>query len=178
MSLVSYMNSVSLPPRIRRAANRFTTAFGLPAYVKVTLLPTWAMLGVSRAAILAVQFKRLAPRLGVDLGPFFAVPLVTPEQERRARQIQSVIALAARYTPWTSNCFPQAIVARVLLGMSGIPYTLFFGVAREDNTKEIQAHAWVCSGPVFVSGGRGAHRFTIVRAFASSDVSRAMSASS
>ena len=41
---------------------------GLPLFTKVWFLPTWGALGVSRALIIAVPFRALAPRLGTAQG--------------------------------------------------------------------------------------------------------------
>lgn len=82
-------------------------------------------------------------------------------------QIGRVVHLAARYTPWNSNCFPQAVVARLLLGLYGIPYILFLGVSRVPDTRGMTAHAWVAAGRVRVTGGAGFTQFTTVSCFVS-----------
>ena len=82
--------------------------------------------------------------------------------------------LAARYTPWTSNCFPQAVVARMLLGIHRIPYAIHFGLMPESRTGSgapapaaprsagMRAHAWVVAGRVPVTGGHAFHQYTVV----------------
>jgi hypothetical protein len=137
---------------------------GLPLFTKVWLVPAWLELGLSRALILVVPFRTLAPRLGTAQGTAANVPLLTPAQEARARAIGRTIRLAARYTPWTSNCFPQAVVARTMLGMHGIPYAIHFGLTRDGNSAMV-AHAWVVAGRVPVTGGHSFHRYTVVGVF-------------
>ena len=126
----------------------------------------WMGLGVAKAAIFTVTFKRLVPCLGVSVGLKPWLPLLEAAQERRARQISVVVQLAARYTPWESNCFPQAVVARFLLGWYRVPYCLFFGVCRESGTGAFDAHAWVGSGRVRVTGHNGFHKYVVVGVFA------------
>jgi hypothetical protein len=151
---------------------------GLPLFTKVWFLPTWVALGVSRALILAVPFRRLAPRLGTAQGTSAHVPLLTEALESRARAIGRTVRLAARYTPWTSNCFPQAVVARMLLGLHGIPYAIHFGLMPESRvgaaapapaapgSAGMRAHAWVVAGRVPVTGGHSFHQYTVVGVFA------------
>ena len=164
---------------------------GLPLFTKVWFLPTWVALGVSRALILAVPFRRLAPRLGTAQGTSAHVPLLSEAQESRAHAIGRTVRLAARYTPWTSNCFPQAVVARMLLGIHGIPYAIHFGLMPESRdgaaaganelaerprsgapapaaprSAGMRAHAWVVAGRVPVTGGHSFHQYTVVGVFA------------
>lgn len=138
-----------------------------PVFIKLWLLPAWLLLGVSRGLILLVSFRRLAPWLGVHDGIAAWVPLLDAVQEARALEIGRLVRLAARYTPWKSNCFPQAVTARLLLGLYRIPYTLYFGLAREPAQGEMKAHAWVAAGRVRVTGGAGFRQFTVVGCFVS-----------
>jgi len=135
------------------------------AFVRSWLLPAWLMLGVSRALILLVSFRRLAPRLGAHAGVDPWVPLLDEMQEARALEIGRAVRLAARYTPWQSSCFPQAVAARLLLGLYRIPYALYFGLARDPENTDMKAHAWVAAGRVRVTGGTGFGQFTVVGCF-------------
>lgn len=137
----------------------------LGAWLQLWFLPTWLLLGLARLVILTVSFRRLAPRLGTANGPHALVPLITTAQRTRAVQIGRVVRLAAGYTPWVSNCFPQAVVARLLLGLHGIPYAVYFGLSRDAQTGAMLAHAWVAAGPVCVAGGYSFNEYTVVGCF-------------
>jgi hypothetical protein len=150
---------------IRTLIRKVRSFAGLPLFTKVWLVPAWLELGLSRALILVVPFRTLAPRLGTAQGTAANVPLLTPAQEARARAIGRTIRLAARYTPWTSNCFPQAVVARTMLGMHGIPYAIHFGLMPDGNAG-MRAHAWVVAGRVPVTGGHSFSHYTVVGVFA------------
>lgn len=138
-----------------------------PLFVWIWLSPVWALLGFSKALIFVVPFNRLHPWLGDDAGIAPLRPLIDPLQIRRAIQIGHVINLAARLTPWNTNCFPQAIVARILLGLYKIPYALCLGVKRDPAESGLQAHAWVAAGSVNVTGGASFARYTVVAMFLS-----------
>jgi len=146
---------LSLPRRIYSLLRK-------PRFIVFWLFPVWVMLGISRLMILTVTFRRLAPHLGHPVGLNACTHLLTSQQQRRAFQISQVIRLSSRYCPWVSNCFPQAVTARLLLGLYRIPYSLYFGVARDEDTREFKAHAWVAAGRVPVTGGQSFGNFTIV----------------
>lgn len=147
---------------LQRKARSF---HGQSRFIQAWFFPIWLLLGLSKALIFTVSFRRLAPRLGRQAGIAPWVPVLSPAQEVRALQIGRAMRLAARYTPWDSNCFPQAVTARVLLGLYGIPYALYFGLMRDRDVSGLKAHAWVVAGRVPVTGGASFGQFTVVGVF-------------
>jgi hypothetical protein len=127
----------------------------LPILTILWLPAVWLLLGLSRAAILLVSFKRLSRFLGQSTDRFDFVPAITEQQADRVIQIRKLVRVAARNTPWVSNCFPQAIVVRLLMGIYRIPYALYFGLRRDVETGDLMAHAWVMSGEYGVCGVLG-----------------------
>ncbi|ADL54866.1 hypothetical protein Galf_0830 [Gallionella capsiferriformans ES-2] len=144
-------------------------------FVKTWFLPVWFLLGVSRSLVLIIPFRHLAPRLGVRTGILPWVALVDSGREARALSIARVVQTAASYTPWVSNCFPQAVVARILLGIYCVPYCLFFGVTRDPTGSTLKAHAWVTAGRVRVTGGESFGQFTVLGCFVSPCLAHAIS---
>lgn len=136
-----------------------------PGFEQAWFVPVWLLLGTSRLLILFVPFRRLAPRLGQQAGIAPWVPLVGERREARAISIARVVALAARHTPWEANCFSQALAARILLGIYGVRYCLFFGIERGSAGTTMTAHAWIASGRVAVTGGASFDRFAVVACF-------------
>lgn len=150
--------------RFGMLARKLGTLRRLPAWVWLGLLPTWLMLGLARLLVLSVPFQRIAQVLGRHAGPLLYVPLLPPEQQHRVRQLSTMVQLMARYAPWQANCFAQAITARLWLACLRLPGAIYFGVCKLPDGS-MQAHAWVCSGPVAVTGGRSFGRFTVVATF-------------
>jgi hypothetical protein len=134
------------------AARKLHTAARQPLFVWLWLVPVWIAIGLASAIIVLVPFRHLAPLLGQNLGTGAFVPCAGEAQVRRAQQIGRTIAIAARYAPFRSNCYPQALVACALCTLWGVPYALFFGVRIEEAGK-LDAHAWVVSGRVTLTGG-------------------------
>jgi hypothetical protein len=137
-----------------------------PAFFQLYFFPTWCILGLARMLVLSIPFRHIAPRLGHHAGVHAAVPLIAPEAIVRARQISRLIVTTARYCPWNANCFAQTITARFWLGIYGIPYALYFGLKKGED-QQLLAHAWVCAGPVRVTGGDSFQEFTVVSMFVS-----------
>lgn len=149
-----------------RIARKLRTIWALPLFTLVWLFPVWVLLGLSRLAILTVPLRRLSPLYGQDIGICPWIPLANAQETARARDIRRVIGLAASYSPWTANCYPQALVARILMGLYGLPYAIHFGLRRDGAGHEIAAHAWVVCGPVAVTGDHSFGAYTVVRSFA------------
>lgn len=128
--------------------------------------PAFLLLGLSRAALLTLPFRRIAPLLGRDMRAAVAVPLAGEQEVARALHIGRAVRTAARYTPWQSRCLAQAMAARALLGLCGLPYGLYLGVDGRGRSAVV-AHAWVCCGRAAVTGGHAFGRYAVVGTFAS-----------
>lgn len=153
------MSGLPLLRRIRNFSRR-------DRFVRYWLFPAWIGLGLASLAISTVSFRRLAPRLGDWRGVEKPTVSLTAPQVLRARQVGETIRLAARFAPWRADCYPQAILARLMLGMNGIPYTLAMGVKRDAADGAMLAHAWVQCGSVSVTGGDGDAEYRAVAIFA------------
>jgi len=135
----------------------------LPRFQKIYFLPAWLLLGVARALILVIPLHKLAAILGERCDPM--VQMLDTDQQRRAIEIGRVVKLAARYTPWSSNCFAQALLASMWCRARGVPATMFLGLERA-GTGQLQAHAWLCAGRITVTGGLAFERYVPVACFA------------
>ena len=135
-------------------------------FIKVWFFPVWIGLGVASLAITTLAFGRIAPRLGESCGITKPDLTASAAEGMRAIQIGRTVQLAARYAPWRADCYPQAIVARLLLGLYGLPFTVSMGVRRDPATGTAQAHAWVQCGQICVTGGDGDQAHSVVAVFA------------
>ncbi len=131
------------------------------------LVQLLVLLGVARLALRIVPFRRLARHL--DPLQAETPPDAPPDHLAQARRVGLAIARVSPYTPWTSNCFPQALAAKYWLGRRGIPATLYLGVALHKAAdfprSEMIAHAWLRCGPLLVTGGPGHERYTVTAHF-------------
>jgi hypothetical protein len=132
------------------------------------------LLGVFRAAILLLPFRRITAMMGlVQVTPdrfSGGTPVAAPEQFGWALQ-----AAAAR-TPWESACLVQALAGMVMLSRRNVSSTLYLGVAKDASGSEaMAAHAWLRSGNSIVTGGAGSERYAAISSFCRSVPSAAES---
>jgi hypothetical protein len=133
------------------------------------LLVSWILLGVARALTAVLPFRVVRHLLGEPQDGFVGTPdepaplSTDAEQRGRAWRIGVLIGRAAARTPWRADCYPQALTARALLGLAGIPHRVTFGVRRDAG--RLVAHAWVDVDGVPVTGGDG-RDWTAVGSFA------------
>jgi hypothetical protein len=153
---LSTNRSIGLMRRIKRY-------WTLPRHERLGLPAAFVLLGLSRLAILVLPFKTLVGRLGDGHGTEAVVPVVSRSALQHATRIGWVVRTAARWTPWTSNCFAQSLTSAVLLQRAGIPHAIYFGLAKNDQQRAgLDAHAWVATGPRAVVGGHSFDRFVVV----------------
>jgi len=136
----------------------------LPWADQALFFGVYGLLGLARLAILTLPFCWISPWLGESVQLAGRSPLLNPGQARAARRAGRLVRMAARYTPWESKCLAQAMVAKFLLVGWRVPYAFYFGVAR-DPREGMKAHAWVCAGPVYVTGGNGFASYAVVSVY-------------
>ncbi len=142
--------------------------FALPWWQRGVFVQAWFMLGWMRIAIVTTSFKHLARRLEHHRQPLALSP-VGPEQLRVAHCIGRLVAAAAKYTPWRSQCLAQVLVVQRLLARRDIAGQFYLGVRRgreaTDDPTGLSAHAWLQCGQYIVNGAAGHEAFTVVSAF-------------
>ncbi|MCC4619702.1 lasso peptide biosynthesis B2 protein [Xanthomonas cassavae CFBP 4642] len=147
---------------VRQSLLAFTR---LPRFERLLLVPTWLLLGAARGAVRWIGFRHLARWVGHQMAVPPALPRLDERAQRRALQIGRTVRLAARHTPWRSNCLAQALASHCLLVVFRVAHVLCLGVARSADGAALQAHAWVVAGSQHVTGGHGTDRFTRVGCF-------------
>lgn len=147
---------MDIPVTVNTSLRKFVTLLRLPLADKWLFLQIYILLGLTRFAILTVPFAKMSVYYGQRMVE--SPPEANPEHLKTARKIGWAIRKMSAYTPWKSNCYPQALTAKYLLQRRGIQTTLYFGAAFK-TSKEMEAHAWVRCGQLFVTGGPGHQSF-------------------
>ncbi|WP_238358058.1 lasso peptide biosynthesis B2 protein [Cohnella zeiphila] len=132
-----------------------------PAEKKRLMLEALVYLAWARIMKL-LPFSRLAPSLGRPMKETANVHDLM--QERSIRRISEAVRVMSRHTFWESQCLVQALAAKKMLERRHMDSTLYLGTARDERGNLI-AHAWLRSGPIYVTGAGERHRFTTVAAF-------------
>ncbi|AIQ62616.1 hypothetical protein D3C81_210070 [compost metagenome] len=143
--------------KIRRLAGLDRTT--LRFYIEAFVLLGWAR------TLLYYKFSRVAPQLG-RRGEETAMQ-ADPQHLAFLNHIANSINTISRYTPWQSKCLVRAIAGMKMLERRGIDSTLYLGTGKDENGMLI-AHAWLRSGPYYISGAEVMDRFVTVDKFAKS----------
>jgi hypothetical protein len=128
---------------------------------KIMFLEAFLLLGWARILKL-VPFSKVASSLGeqnVETDNTFAgnKPIL--------KEISEAIHIMSSYTLWESQCLVKAIAGMKMLERRRIESTLYLGTGR-DETGKLVAHAWLRSGPYYISGAEGMEKFAVVGKFA------------
>ncbi|MCR2802524.1 lasso peptide biosynthesis B2 protein [Paenibacillus soyae] len=126
-------------------------------------LEAYICLGLARIQLYR-PFAKVAPTLGVRME-------VTTEtcddllKRRQIKQIASAVDIMSRRTIWESKCFVRAIANMRMLARRGIESTLYLGTGKDEHGR-LAAHAWLRSGPIYLSGADVMKDFVVVETFA------------
>ena len=144
---------------------KFKKFAALPPDEKRLFLEAYVTLGIMRAAILTVSFKKLTAKL--EHFPSAVIPEeVSARQLDTAKKIGRIIAAAAAHTPWESACLAQSLTAQKMLQKRKIAGVFYLGVAKDEEAKEkMKAHAWSQCGEIILTGGAGHEKFTVLSVF-------------
>ena len=132
---------------------------------KKLFFEAYMTLGIMRAAILIVSFKRLTRSLE-HMPKKEEISTLDDNQISKATTVGQAIIRAAAYTPWESACLAQSLTAQKMLKKRGIPGVFYLGAAKDKESKEkMKAHAWSQCGDTIITGGGGHEEFTVLSVF-------------
>ncbi|MFK4391690.1 stage V sporulation protein S [Bacillus sp. AFS026049] len=139
---------------------------------KTKLLYIEAFLHLGRARYLkSISFSKVAPTLGEQMKES-SYELIAADKEILAN-VSRAINIMSRYTIWESQCLVKAMAAMKMLEKREIDSTLYLGTAKDENGGLI-AHAWLRSGPYYITGAEVMDRFTVVSKFSKKNVNRVL----
>jgi hypothetical protein len=129
---------------------------------KLLLIEAYIQLGLARY-LKSIPFSKVAPSLGDEMKetPYS----IDSSNKEILSSISRAIQIMSSYTFWESQCLVKAIAGMKMLERRGIESTLYLGTAKDENG-ELIAHAWLRSGPYYISGADVMKGFTVVAKFA------------
>jgi hypothetical protein len=129
---------------------------------KLLLIEAYIQLGLARY-LKSIPFSKVAPSLGDEMKetPYS----IDSSNKEILSSISQAIQIMSSYTFWESQCLVKAIAGMKMLERRGIESTLYLGTAKDENG-ELIAHAWLRSGPYYISGADVMKGFTVVAKFA------------
>ena len=129
---------------------------------KILFFQAFFLSGIARIAILFIPFKVVKRFLGTPKKE--SSYEIKIEEYRRVKRVAWAVNQASKYTPWESKCLVKAITAQRMLKTYKTYSTIYLGVNKNEKNN-MQAHAWLRSGSVFVTGGYEKDNFKEVAKF-------------
>lgn len=120
-----------------------------------------------RLCIIILPRKVVYSWLGVYQKKAHFCTVVSPESLRKAQQLGRFVENLCNRLPINASCLVQSLIIRRYLDDDNIPYLIHVGLAKKSNNKQMQlsAHAWVCVGPLVVTGGKFFREFTVLSTY-------------
>jgi hypothetical protein len=129
---------------------------------KLLLIEAFILLGWARF-LKSIPFSKIAPTLGKQM--YETSYSIADSDKKILSHVSQAVNIMSRYTFWESMCLVKAIAAMKMLQRRKIECTLYLGTAKDETGKMI-AHAWLRSGPIYITGSEIMERFTVVNKFA------------
>jgi hypothetical protein len=128
---------------------------------KLLLVEAFFLLGWARI-LKSMSFSKVAPSLGEHMNE---TSLNIDESKKQLlKNVSEAVNLMSRYTFWESMCLVKAIAAMKMLERRHIESTIYLGTAK-DKTGKLIAHAWLRSGPFYITGAEVMDQFVVVSKF-------------
>ncbi|QNF26179.1 lasso peptide biosynthesis B2 protein [Metabacillus elymi] len=141
--------------------NRIQIFLSQKPKTQLLFIEAFILLGWARK-VKEKPFAEVAPLLGMKMDE---TAVSTVIDKKAVKEVASAVNVMSRYTFWESMCLVKAIAAMKMLERRKIESTLYLGTAKDENGKLI-AHAWLRSGPYYLTGSEEMKRFTVVGKFA------------
>jgi len=127
-------------------------------------IEAYVKLGIVRAAILTLPFKKLVKSLDHHKGA--VAPSLNRVQMETALAIGEAVRTAAGNTPWESACLAQTLTAQKMLSKRGIGGIFHLGAAMDDAAgEEFKAHAWLLCDNAIITGEAGHEQYAVLSTF-------------
>ncbi|WP_338470946.1 lasso peptide biosynthesis B2 protein [Niallia sp. XMNu-256] len=147
---------------------KLKTFLKLDRKTKWLLLEAYVHLAKARY-LKSVPFSKVAPSLGESMRE---TSFATNESKNAdLARVSRAIHLMSRYTFWESECLVKAIAGMRMLEKRNIESTLYLGTAKNEKGGMI-AHAWLRSGPYYISGAEEMNQFSVIAKFAKGNGNR------
>ncbi|HEX4848452.1 MAG TPA: lasso peptide biosynthesis B2 protein [Novosphingobium sp.] len=137
--------------RLARLRRKWRAWRGYAFADRLLIVEAAVWLAAARLFVLLLPFRWLGPWLRKTTTP--------PDRPALAPRIGRAVLTASRHVPWQAACLPQALAAKLMLGLRGQGAVVHLG-AKLDETGALAAHAWLTCGDNLVTGGEGLPGYT------------------
>lgn len=137
---------------------KLQTIRNLPAATSWLFLKAVFISAVVRATLLFLPFKKVLSWLGEPNKE--TAQDTTAAYTAYAHKVKTALWLCNKYTPWKTECYVQALTARILLRRKGVPSTIYIGF-RKNSDNQYEGHAWLRTGGIIVTGNKKLSAFHV-----------------
>ena len=134
----------------------------LPFLRQKMLIEAVVLTGIARFAVLTLPFRWICKVFGSQMASTSETSV--PSKCYRLQDISWAIEASSRRVPWNANCLAKAIAGTIMLRRRKAEGTVYFGVLKNESGG-CEAHAWLRSGDVILTGAGGLKKFAVVSTF-------------
>lgn len=139
-------------------SHKIKSFFNTQASLKILFVKAWFLSAIVKFTLIFLPFKKVMDwqgKLNVD------TPVIPDQASLKFRQsLQSAMRLCDKYTFWKTECYTQALTAKILLNSKGLPGTLYIGF-RKDEQGGYGGHAWLRSYNMIITGFKEMEKFQV-----------------
>jgi hypothetical protein len=138
--------------------HKIATMRGLPSQTLGLFVTAIFISAAVRFTLLFLKFSRVLKWLGSANKE--SPEDITASQEQYLHKVKTALWLCNKYTPWNTECYVQAVTAKILLRRKCIPATVYIGFKKQASGK-MTGHAWLRCGRLIVTGNKGHEAFQV-----------------
>jgi hypothetical protein len=133
--------------KLLKKANSFIK---MPALRKRLFVEAVYTSAIVKFSLLFMPFNQVSRWLG-NRNPEVSDAQTLSEKDVYLLETQKALKLCDKYTPWPTECYTQALTAKILLQRRAISSVLYIGFKKGENN-HFEGHAWLISQSHVITG--------------------------
>jgi len=141
-----------------RLIKKIQSFFRADRTVKILFLRAFLLSAIVKFTLVFLPFRKVMNWQG-------KINMESPDRRDDAslefrKSLQSAMRLCDRYTFWKTECYTQALTAKIILNKKGIPGTVYIGFNKTEKG-EYKGHAWLRSYDRVITGDTEKNSYTV-----------------
>jgi len=141
-----------------RIIQKISSFLSLSREVKCLFFKAYFLSGLVKLTLIFLPFRKVLSWQG-------QINTSTPQNEDPTtaafrKSLQQAMILCDKYTLWKTECYTQAITAKILLNRKHIDGTIYIGFKKDQNGKYL-GHAWLRSFDRIITGNIDIYSYSV-----------------
>ena len=141
-----------------RLIKKIQSFFRADRTVKILFLRAFLLSAIVKFTLVFLPFRKVMNWQG-------KINMESPDRRDDAsiefrKSLQSAMNLCDKYTFWKTECYTQALTAKIILNKKGIPGTVYIGFTKNEKG-EYKGHAWLRSYDRVITGDSEKNMYTV-----------------